>query len=614
MGAGQTIYIVDAMHDPNVVAELATFNQKFGLPACTTRSIATNATLPLAAAAPADGCTLSVVYSSAAGAMTGSAPAYDAGWATEIALDVQWAHATAPLARIVLIEAPDASINSLSAAVRLANAMGPGAVSMSFGATEGSWTASYDAAFGGSGMTYLAATGDWGAQVSWPAVSASVVAVGGTSLSWSGSGTRAEVGWSQTGGGVSLYVPTPTYQSISVPGVGSLPKRGVADVAFNADPNSGQFVAVMAPGSATASWLSGGGTSLSTPQWAGLVAVANALRAQAGKPRLAAPHAALYGAIAAVPGSYASVFADVTVGSNGSCAGCRAAIGYDALTGLGTPNGASLFAALTGYAPSTAPAPVVNATTINGTANVALSFNVSVTASNPVSYTLAGAPAGMTIGGTGTVSWPLPVAGSYAVTVIARDTKTGLSGQGVYTLRIAAPANAPVVTGGTVSGRVGTPLQFSASVVAPNAVRFSLSGAPSGMTIASNGVVSWSAPRAGSYAVTVTATDSVTRLSGRGVYTVVIAKASRPLISASAMYGVVGQPLVGSIAFSDPDGSALSISVAGVPRGMTFAVSGRTLVASWARPEAGSYALVVAARNAAGITSAVGVPVVIAAK
>ena len=166
LGAGQTIYIVDAQHDPNVAAELAAFNQKFGLPACATRTISPGAALPLAAASTTAGCEIAVVYGTAVGTMTPAAPAYDAGWATEIALDVQWAHATAPLARIVLIEAPDASLNSLLGAVKLANAMGPGSVSMSFGGGEGSWTSSVDSAFAGTGMTYLAATGDSGAAVS----------------------------------------------------------------------------------------------------------------------------------------------------------------------------------------------------------------------------------------------------------------------------------------------------------------------------------------------------------------------------------------------------------------------------------------------------------------
>ena len=168
-GAGQTIYIVDAYHHPNAVADLAKFNQKFGLPTCTQAAAPTSAAR-LAAPAANAGCTVMVVYSGTGGTVSRQAPAYDAGWASEIALDVQWAHATAPYARIVLIEAPNASVAALSDAVKLANTLGPGVVSMSFGAIEGSWVGSANAVFQGTGMTYLAATGDSGYAVSWPAV------------------------------------------------------------------------------------------------------------------------------------------------------------------------------------------------------------------------------------------------------------------------------------------------------------------------------------------------------------------------------------------------------------------------------------------------------------
>ncbi|MFD2425146.1 hypothetical protein ACFSUI_14820 [Ralstonia solanacearum] len=256
MGAGQTIYIVDAMSDPNAAAELAAFNQTFGLPACATTTISPSTSLPLPAAGTA-GCQFSVVYSTSAGGRTSTSPAYDSGWATEIALDVQWAHATAPLARIVLIEAPDASISSLLGAVNLANAMGPGIVSMSFGAAEGSWTASVDSAFASANMSYVAATGDSGSGVEWPSVSKSVLGVGGTHLTYSGT-TRSETVWSGTGGGISQYTSVPAYQTSAVPGIGTLSKRSVADVAFNADPYSGQYLAVITPGSSSVSWHSVG--------------------------------------------------------------------------------------------------------------------------------------------------------------------------------------------------------------------------------------------------------------------------------------------------------------------------------------------------------------------
>lgn len=528
MGAGQTIYIVDAMHDPNVAAELSAFNQKFGLPTCTLKPIATTTPLPLAPAAPADNCVLSVVYSTPSGAMTTAAPAYHDGWATEIALDVQWAHATAPLARIVLIEAPDASVNSLVNAIKLANAMGPGAVSMSFGANEGSWGASLEQTFTGAGMSYLAATGDWGAQVAWPAVSPKVVAVGGTTLVWSGSGARSETGWAQTGGGLSAFMAAPAYQSINVPGVGGLRSRGVADVAFNADPNTGQYLAVIKPGSTAVQWLSAGGTSLSTPQWAGLMAIANALRVQAAKTRLGTPHDVLYGAIGAVPGNYAASFADIKIGSNGSCTACSAVIGYDELTGLGTPNVGALLNLLTGAAVAAPTPPVVKGAAIAGTAGKPLSFAASVSATNKLSFALGGAPAGMTIDATGNVSWPLPVAGNYSVTVVA--------------------------------------------------------------------------------------TDSVTRLVGQGVYTISIAPAAAPVISAASITGVAGKPLSASIPVSDPNGFAMTIGISGAPAGMSFSAGAGKVAVAWGKPVTGQYTLTVSARNTAGATASVRIAVAISAK
>ncbi|WP_188564750.1 S53 family peptidase [Undibacterium terreum] len=613
LGAGQTIYIIDAKHNPNTVAELAAFNQKFGLPGCTLKAISPTASLPLAAAS-SSACELSIVYNTTSGTMTSTQPAYDSGWATEITLDVQWAHATAPLARIVVIEANDASLNSLAGGVKLANAMGPGVVSMSFGSQEGSYTASVDSAFTAPNMTYLAATGDSGAAVSWPAVSTNVVAVGGTSLTYSGSGTRSETGWVNTGGGISAYTAAPAYQNSTVPGMGSVSKRNVADVSFNADPNTGQYLAVISSGSSTVSWLSAGGTSLSTPQWAGLIAIANANRALNAKAALGAPHAVLYSQIASVPGTYASVFADVTKGSDGTCSACTAKSGYDILTGLGTPNVSSLLNSLSG-ATVTAAAPVVVPASISGQAGTALSFTVSVTAPNSVTYSLSGAPSGMAISSAGAVTWAAPVAGTYAVTVTAKDSKTGLTGQGVYTVTIAA-LSAPVVNGGSVSGKAGTALSFAVSVTNANPVTYTLGSAPAGMTISSSGIVSWASPVAGTYAVTVVAKDSKTAKTGQGTYTVTIAGATTSgiTITAPAMTGVAGKALKGTIAVADPGASSVSISVSGIPMGMTFTPSGLTMTANWASPVTGTYSLKVSVTDSAGRSAQATVPVTITAK
>lgn len=589
LGAGQTIYIVDAMHNPSIAAELAAFNQKFGLPACTLRTVAPGAALPLAAPS-ATGCDLSIVYVNAAGAMTATAPAYDAGWATEIALDVQWAHATAPLARIVVIEAPDASLSSLLGGVRLANAMGPGVVSMSFGANEGGYTESVDAAFGAAKMSYLAATGDSGAGVSWPAVSRNVLAVSGTRLTYAAGTPRSEVAWSGSGGGTSLYTPTPSWQAVTVPGLGSVGHRTVGDVSFNADPSSGQYVAVMTPGSATPAWLSAGGTSLSTPQWAGLLAIANAQRAQAGKAPLGAPHAALYGQLASVPGTYAGTFLDIVSGADGSCATCFARVGYDPVTGLGTPHASALLAAL-GGAPVAATAPVVASAAIAGQVGTPLTFTVSVASPNPVAYSLAGASPGLSISAAGVVSWATPSAGTFALGVTARDSKTGLAGSGVYTVTI-VPATPPVVASTSVSAKAGTALSVPVAVTAAHAVALTLSGAPSGMTISAAGVLSWPSTKLGTYAVTVRAKDAVTGLSGQGTVTITISAAAAPVVSAG---NVSGRPGVALAFTASATGSGpLAWSLAGAPAGMTVASTG---VVSWPRPVAGSFAFKVVAKD-----------------
>ena len=606
MGAGQTIYIVDAYHNPNTIAELAAFNQKFALPACTTKIIAPSTGLPLATASNAS-CEIAVVYNTAAGTMSATAPSYNSGWATEITLDVQWAHATAPLARIVLIEAPDASLNSLLGAVKLANSMGPGVVSMSFGSAEGSWTASVDSVFTAPQMTYLAATGDSGMAVSWPSVSPNVLAVGGTTLSYSGPGTKTEVSWSGTGGGISAYSAVPSYQSNAVPGMGFPSKRVVADVAFNADPATGQYTATIAPGSSTVSWLSVGGTSLSTPQWAGLIAIANANRALASKAAIGLPHTVLYGQLATAPGTYASNFTDITSGSHGACSTCSAKVGYDELAGLGTPNATNLLTSLTGTNASAAP--TVPSVAVSGTVGTALSFTVSANASNPITYSIASAPAGMTISSAGVVTWPTPLAGQYSPVITAKDAATGLTGQGTYSVTISAPT-APTLSATSIIGRPGVALSFAATAVSSNPVTYSIAGAPAGMTISSAGVVNWALPVLGTYAVTVSAKDSKTGLTGTAVYAVKIANTG-PVITATAITGTSGKAVSGSINIADPSATSFYISISGVPLGMTFSLSGMNVIMNWAKPVAGSYSLKVVVTNNNGLSSQATIPVTI---
>ena len=440
LGAGQTIYLVDAYHDATALSDLNAFSTKFGLPTCTNVAIAATATLPLAA--PPAKCTFSAVNGTTTAAMTATVPPYNATWVPESKLDVQWAHAIAPLARIVLIEMPNAMSTSILGANLLAAKMGPGVVSMSFGSAEAGWAPSTDSYFKGTGMSYVAAAGDSGSQVLWPAVSPNVVAVGGTSLNYSGSGTRYEAAWLHTGGGLSAYEALPAWQSgVTAAGGGALARRAVPDVAFNANPSTGEYVALTLPGAATV-WSAYGGTSIATPQWAGIIAVANAMRVANKQAVLGDIHTLLYKSIAAVPGTYAATMGDVIDGTNGTCATCRAGSGFDQATGWGTPNATQLLQTLSGTAaPAAAPAPTGNqrptlaAATVS--AHAGTSFSVHLAGVDPdgdaMTYTMTGAPAGLSLTSAGVLSWANPVKGTYRVTVTVRDSHAA-NGYGAITV------------------------------------------------------------------------------------------------------------------------------------------------------------------------------------
>jgi len=533
LGAGQTIYIIDAYHDATALADLNTFSARFGLPTCTNVPIATTAAMPLAT--PPAACQFSVVSSTTTSAMTATVPAANSTWLPESKLDVQWAHAIAPLARIVLIEMPNAMSNSILGANALATRMGPGAVSMSFGSSEAGWAPTTEGNFAGAGMTYIAAAGDSGTQVLWPAVSSHVIAVGGTSLNWSGTGTRYEAAWSKSGGGLSAYVALPAWQSgVTAAGGGALVRRAVPDVAFNADPMTGEYVALTLPGAATA-WQAFGGTSIAAPQWAGVVAVANALRLSNAKPVLGDFHAMLYQSIAGIPGTYAASFGDVLDGANGSCATCRAGAGFDQATGWGTPNSAQLLQALSGVATSSSgtsssPTSSTAAPTLAAgsyTAKAGTPFSQALNASAPsgttLYYALSGAPSGLSVTNAGVLTWAAPVAGSYSFTAKVA-TPAGKSALATITLTVAAGTTTTTTTTTTTSGGNHAPTlaganfsataghtfatQFVGHDVDGGVLKYTLSGAPSGVMMGSSGYLYWVVPAKGSYSFMVTVHDA----------------------------------------------------------------------------------------------------------
>ncbi|MFO0952938.1 MAG: S53 family peptidase [Isosphaeraceae bacterium] len=312
-GQGQVIAVVTAMDAPFILKDLRAFDRANGLP---------------------DPPFLKIVP------RTGT-PAFDAGWAEEATLDVEWSHAIAPRATILLVEAASSSYDDLLTAVDTAVARGATVVSMSWGGEETPFATAYDAHFNRPGVTFVAASGDVGGEVNYPSVSPYVTAVGGTRLTTDPAGNRlGESAWTNGGGGVSRFERRPSYQAGFHTGLG----RGVPDVAFDADPRTGFMVYSTAGGG----WEQIGGTSAGTPQWAGLFALANQGRALLGKGPLGkglpfGVNSSLY-ALAGRTGytNPLAAFLDVTAGSNGF----SARPGFDYATGLGVPIASRLVPAL----------------------------------------------------------------------------------------------------------------------------------------------------------------------------------------------------------------------------------------------------------------------------
>ncbi len=350
-GTGQTIAIVDAYDNADIYQSLDQFDTQFGT--TTTGSTLYNQYGPASSF-------LTVLNQN--GQPTGL-PSIDpngagfANWEAEEAMDVEWAHAVAPGSRIILVEANSQSLADLMSGVKTA-AMQPGVsvVTMSWGFTEGqdvfaSDEANYDSYMTAPGVTFVASTGDYGAaDPEYPAFSPNVVAVGGTSLTLNASGSYiSETGWGSgnnssgtffaSGGGISQFEPEPGYQL----GVQSTGARTTPDVSLIADPSTGAWIADTYNLTGSDPFEVVGGTSLSAPSWAGLIALADQGRAVAGQAALNATSSnqtqqALY----SLP---ATDYNAITVGNNGYSAGP----GYNLVTGLGTPVANLLVADLTAW-------------------------------------------------------------------------------------------------------------------------------------------------------------------------------------------------------------------------------------------------------------------------
>jgi len=313
-GAGQTIALIDAYNDPKAASDLAAFDSYYGL------------------AAPP-----SFTQLNQTGGTSLPANASPGGWGLEESLDIEWAHVIAPQAKIILYEASSNSDSDLisAAATTARNNANVTVVSMSFGGGEDSSETSLDSVFTSSHVTFVASTGDTGSPAGYPSYSPNVIAVGGTTLSVSSSGTwMGETAWSGSGGGTSTVEAEPAYQQ-SVQTTGS---RTTPDVAMDANPGSGVPVYDSYDEGTSAPWITVGGTSLASPMFAGLIAIADQGRVINGLSVLnTKSNPAASNTTQALPLLYTapqSDFHDITSGSNG---GFSAGPGYDEVTGRGSP-------------------------------------------------------------------------------------------------------------------------------------------------------------------------------------------------------------------------------------------------------------------------------------
>jgi subtilase family serine protease len=319
-GSGNgVIAIVDAYDYPTAKNDFDVFSNQFGLPHST--DTVCNGTQP---------CFQKVL------AFSGKART-NCGWNQEAALDIEWAHAMAPHAQIVLVIAKSNSFTDLFHAVDVAsgivgastNTLG-GEVSMSWGGSEFSSEASNDGHFTTPKVVYFASSGDTGGKNIYPSVSPNVVSAGGTTLTLGSNGSFvSETAWSSGGGGPSAYELIPPYQSVISGIVGS--KRGAPDFSFDANPNTGVSVYDSTACQGLVGWMVFGGTSVAAPSLAGIVNVSNHFYSNSGI-ELSTIYSSYGGS------SYSTDFRDITSGSAGSFS---TKTGWDFVTGVGSNKGTS---------------------------------------------------------------------------------------------------------------------------------------------------------------------------------------------------------------------------------------------------------------------------------
>jgi hypothetical protein len=512
-GAGQTIAIVEEGVDPTLQADLHTFDQYFGIP-----------DPPSFQTVDQNGVTtqnLDIVG--------------------EASLDVEWAHAIAPGASIVVYNSAYDPNNATTSFENLIEAMheasllpGVSVVTLSYGEPEaglaslGLSESQLDANFTTPGVTFLAASGDSGifgnggyqVTTDYPASSSNVVAVGGTSIvidsngDYPGTGTSGETGWGAgnssgsqggSGGGLSSGEEEPSWQTGVVPSsVDSSGTRAVPDVAM--DSGTAQeydvFTSTLSASSTSSSavgWLGDAGTSAAAPIWAGLIAIADQGRALAGGTPLT-------GNTQTLPALYslpATDFHDILYGNNGDAAGP----GYDLVTGRGTPIANLLVPALASYGTTTqiavkaSPATAVVGNQVTLTATVTDSGTGKLVSGGMVTFADGSVilGSGTITNGTASVNTTPTSSGTETITV-TYGGDSGESGSSTTFILSVQPAQA---TPASISlSNLNVTYNESAQGVDVTTNPPDLSGVT--VVYTQNGVVVANPTRAGTYSVTAT--------------------------------------------------------------------------------------------------------------
>jgi len=334
-GGSQIVAIVDAFDNPNALSDFNFFSNAFGLPTESSSSVTASTNR-----------VFQVVYAS------GTKPGVDStgGWELEESLDVQWAHAMAPNAKIVLVEATTNSNANLYAAEDVAtnyvdgNGLRPKEISNSWGGSESRSETSSDSHFNHTGAAYFASAGDSGTPAQYPSSSPYIISAGGTTINSDPAGNfLSETAWSWVaaeewggGGGPSADELRPSFQNAISAIVGT--KRGTPDISSCSDPETGVSVYDTYPYEGTPyTWWIVGGTSAASPTLAGIAN--NAATTQGFFP---AGSQALLASIYYSLGNFN--FRDIVAGQNQLY---YAGPGWDFCTGVGTPQGIGGFEAVT---------------------------------------------------------------------------------------------------------------------------------------------------------------------------------------------------------------------------------------------------------------------------